>query len=485
MKKITSFFLFFIVLTHFSFSQIVDVNVAGFTTFRLGSNGQPMDGVNISLQNNENNDLCLTISNSIGLYNCVMSLNLGFNSITAEASLNNNITDGVTALDLALIQRHILELQLINDPYHRIAADVNQSKNISTIDIIRIQQVILGLIPNFPDVDSYQFIPVNLLLIPAFNNAFYNMTDPLVPFNIIPGNGISFSYPEFMNIPLTTGINVAIEIDGSIQVAPGQPSLWAFSGLKSGDVNGSNSNNNLVEVETRSLEKVTLTTPKASAQEGDIISIPIMTNTPLDLSAYQMGINFSTEHYELVTIEKGDFADFSLENFAFNELSTGNINTVWFDQKGGSQLMKNNSTLFNVKVKVKQDIENVANWINLNDEVLDNIFYNSEDHAMDVILDQGTDINMSNSNEVNIHPNPANSFTTLTFNLEQASTVSIKLFDNTGKELRIYTQSFNEGQQKFRIDNLDNLPNGILFYKLETNTSSTSGKLVHTNLLTP
>jgi hypothetical protein len=51
-----------------------------------------------------------------------------------------------------------------------------------------------------------------------------------------------------------------------------------------------------------------------------------------------------------LTIEKGDLVDFSLDNFGFNELLAGNISTVWFDQEGGSQLMKNNSTLFNLKV---------------------------------------------------------------------------------------------------------------------------------------
>ena len=45
-----------------------------------------------------------------------------------EAEKNDNYLNGVSTLDLVLIQKHILGLQLLNSPYKVIAADINSCK---------------------------------------------------------------------------------------------------------------------------------------------------------------------------------------------------------------------------------------------------------------------------------------------------------------------------------------------------------------------
>ncbi len=57
---------------------------------------------------------------------------------------NGDPVEGVSAVDLVLIQRHILELAKFTSPYQYIAADVDNSKRISASDLTKIRKLILG-----------------------------------------------------------------------------------------------------------------------------------------------------------------------------------------------------------------------------------------------------------------------------------------------------------------------------------------------------
>ena len=60
-----------------------------------------------------------------------------------------NKTNGVTALDLALIQSHILGKNPLNSPLKIIAADVNGDGKITTLDLVYMKRLILGIDTTF------------------------------------------------------------------------------------------------------------------------------------------------------------------------------------------------------------------------------------------------------------------------------------------------------------------------------------------------
>lgn len=66
--------------------------------------------------------------------------------------------DNVTALDLLVILKHILNRETLATPYKLIAADVVLDLDISVLDIITLQQYILGRIDAFPG-GNWVFIP--------------------------------------------------------------------------------------------------------------------------------------------------------------------------------------------------------------------------------------------------------------------------------------------------------------------------------------
>jgi hypothetical protein len=79
-------------------------------------------------------------------------------SLTAFS--NKDITNGVSTIDLVLIQNHILGLGILTDPVKLIAADVNKDGRINSLDLLSVRKVILGLVEKFPNNYSWRFIPV-------------------------------------------------------------------------------------------------------------------------------------------------------------------------------------------------------------------------------------------------------------------------------------------------------------------------------------
>ncbi len=69
--------------------------------------------------------------------------------------------NGVSALDLVRIQKHLLSIEPLTNPYAKIAADANNSQTISSLDIITLVKLSLGLISNFPDGKTWIVLPAD------------------------------------------------------------------------------------------------------------------------------------------------------------------------------------------------------------------------------------------------------------------------------------------------------------------------------------
>ncbi len=74
-----------------------------------------------------------------------------------KPSKNDDVDNGITTLDIVLIQRHILGIEDLESAYQKIAADVNHSETITAADLVDIRRVILGMTNEFPDNTSWRF----------------------------------------------------------------------------------------------------------------------------------------------------------------------------------------------------------------------------------------------------------------------------------------------------------------------------------------
>lgn len=117
---------------------------------------------------------------------------------------NDDLMNGVTILDLVLITRHILGIQLLDSPYQLMAADINDNGHITTLDLIYLRRAILQISDTFPNNPSWRFV-----------DAEHTFADP--------------TNPWLEAIPEVISVN-------NIGINGGQ---YDFVAVKIGDVNGS------------------------------------------------------------------------------------------------------------------------------------------------------------------------------------------------------------------------------------------------------
>jgi hypothetical protein len=77
---------------------------------------------------------------------------------TVSPKLDKEHSNGLSTFDLVLIRKHILGIQLLDNPYRMLAADVNNSKTITTLDLIEIRKLILNFKQRFEDCPSWKFV---------------------------------------------------------------------------------------------------------------------------------------------------------------------------------------------------------------------------------------------------------------------------------------------------------------------------------------
>ena len=80
------------------------------------------------------------------------------NDYEIKPEKNTGHLDGITTLDLVIMQRHILGLKTLDSPYKLIAADINNSKSVTAADLVELRKVVLGVESEFKYNTSWRFV---------------------------------------------------------------------------------------------------------------------------------------------------------------------------------------------------------------------------------------------------------------------------------------------------------------------------------------
>lgn len=98
-------------------------------------------------------------------------------NITLKPRKNTVVANGVTAIDLLLIQKHLLNIKPFTETYELLAADVSGNDKVTGTDLILIQKLLLGINSAFPGRQSWTFDPVSI--------NFSDITEPSVELEIM------------------------------------------------------------------------------------------------------------------------------------------------------------------------------------------------------------------------------------------------------------------------------------------------------------
>ena len=105
-----------------------------------------------------------TLSNQSGTYS-FSNLPYGYR-YDLSSSKSGDLVNGVSTLDLVLIQKHILGLELLDSPYKMIAADADNNEKVSAADLIHLRKLILGVSSELPNGQkAWRFVTIELDLL--------------------------------------------------------------------------------------------------------------------------------------------------------------------------------------------------------------------------------------------------------------------------------------------------------------------------------
>ncbi|HLF64882.1 MAG TPA: dockerin type I domain-containing protein [Saprospiraceae bacterium] len=125
---------------------------------------------------------CPQLNFDVDVNNGSFNLNVAPSLLCKDDSIHLSVSgeadarDGVSALDLVRIARHLLGIKPFTNVLQQVAADANNSESVSALDLIEIRKLILGLYQEWPKTETLNFFlkttieppPVGTQLLPEF-----------------------------------------------------------------------------------------------------------------------------------------------------------------------------------------------------------------------------------------------------------------------------------------------------------------------------
>ena len=373
---------------------------------------------------------------------------VGGTNYTITPEKDNDHGNGISTFDLIIMQKHILGITLLDSPYKIIAADVNKSQTISTVDIVELRRLILNQITEFTTNTSWRFVDKDFV--------FAN-----------PANPFATEFSEVFSLNSLTSDESAAD----------------FVAVKVGDLNCSANPSGRINTTTRNSEKITLEMTTEELADNQIM-VSFTAKEFKDILGYQFALTFDTKSLSFVDMVNGSLPNLNTNNFGFSFLNDGIITTSW--STSTSDGMEDGEVLFSLVFdKLKSDLPN--NTFSLASSII-----NAEAYRQDADVVTPLDVHIALSdNSVNTEifsnpyfkvyqnkPNPFNNETVIGFDLPDASNVFIKIYDLSGKVLSLTNADFDAGYNEvtLRKDEID--ATGIIYYQIETATHTATNKMV-------
>ncbi len=378
----------------------------------------------------------MNITNDLGAF-AFQDIPLGYEyNITPYK--NDNPINGVSTLDLVLIQRHILGLATITDPYLLIAADINKDGRITSSDLTDLRRLILGSLDNFSNNNSWRFVD---------KSYFFHNNE----------NAQGEAFPETYFIDANTG-NMTTD----------------FVAIKVGDINGNvEANANDKSIEPRSKNEVSLYTENVTFVSGESVVIPVRMSNNLALSGMQLTFDFDASNLSLSNISPKSI-NINDANFGFRNLADGQLSFSWNGNENAE--LVSDDVLFELTFIAKNDGELTGN-LDVTSSITKAEAYDNENKVMNVRWNLR---NINDSASFTLYqntPNPFQGTTTIAFELPFDGPATLSIHDVTGRTVKTLNVSGQKGYNSLQLD-VNELSTGVMYYTLQAGVHTATKKMV-------
>ena len=332
--------------------------------------------------------------------------------------------NGVSTFDLVLIQKHILGAQPLQNPYQLIAADINASGSISTLDLIQLRKMVLNIDHTFKSNSSWRFV-----------DADYRFPDPANPW--------SQPWPEVKNVN---------NLEGEL--------VSDFIAIKIGDINGNARANSAGPTEARANEAPFLVhVDEQALQAGETVRIPVTVSDHRRVP----GLQFTLK----------------LDGLTLHDLEAGLLTreqTAWFAESSELTVSYvnepaaslNGEVLFYLQVTARE-ATTVKRSIRISPHRTLAEAYTDDGLSLPLLLQYGEQVGNWSDQLLPNEPNPWHSETVIPFVLAQNGTYQLDIFDAQGRRVRSIRGEGVSGRNEVRL-RADHVPgSGLYYYRLQAN----------------
>jgi hypothetical protein len=332
---------------------------------------------------------------------------------------------GVSTYDLVLISKHILGVTPLASTNKLIAADVNNSNSITTLDLIQLRKLMLSVDTRLANNTSWRFVPAD-----------YSFP--------VASNPWAAAFPEVLNINDFNG------------TANGE-----FVAIKVGDVN----NSALMDVQPRSNASFALNVEDMNVKAGNEYTVSFKA-TAADVEGFQVALSY--RGLELVDIVEGLA---TADNFGTKFTGEGVLLTSWNGTAAEGEL-------FSLVFRATQDVV-LSEALSVSTRHLNAEAYNTAGEAMNVAINFNSGAVAEASFELKQNtPNPFKGETVIGFNLAEASNATLTINDVTGRVLKVVRGDFAKGANQVSIDSKELPAAGVLYYTLTAGEYTATKKMI-------
>lgn len=357
-----------------------------------------------------------------------------------RAENNKDLLNGVSTLDLVLIQRHLLGISSLNHATDVIAADVDNNQRVSASDLTALRRAILGITDEFPNGQtSWRFV--------ASDFVFDNPQQPF-PFKE------NFEFDDLAKSQTDRN----------------------FNAVKIGDVNNTATVNTGGEIlESRLGAGFAVATDRIQAKEGDYVDIPVYAAKNQTIFGFQWTFAFDEDVWEFQNVESG-LLQISEDNLGFQKLHKGQLPALWYSENPVS--MDKDDILFVLRFKALRN-SGQTQAVQLSSQITNALAVNSEQKEIPVEMvmrnahdTQGTFVVHQNQ------PNPFHTVTVIPFELPESSWVTVTIMDVTGRVVYTSESFYEKGYHTVSWEAETVHSSGVFMYRIDTGEISDTKKMI-------
>ena len=395
-------------------------------------NNRMLSGVSVWINNGAFQTSTQTQNNGVFMFDGI-PMNTGYR---VKPEKTSNIMDGISTLDILIIQKHLLGVQKFESPYKLIAADVNKSNSITALDIITLRKMILGNegLPN--GNTSWRFVDAD--------HVFEDISKP-------------WQFP----------IEIAIDLNK-------KNSNMDFVGIKVGDVNESASNSlHTDEAQVRSAHSIELEIQDKEVAVGDLIEIPVAIQSDQVVEGFQFGIELAGLEWVETTSDKINGSQQLWLKKSVHNIVASVTNPGGWDSEGA---------LFVIKAKAVRSGK-LSEMVILSNEYIVNEGYLLDETRVDLTLNfnQVEEVSKGDLALDQNSPNPFTDNTVINIRSNKDQTILFSVFDVKGKVILEEKRQIYSGLNSISLSSNLLESAGIYYYQIKTPLGVKTRKMIKVN----